>query len=85
MLFEKDRKWIRVALSMDLVRELITINYEIHGSFKCIKGIPEDAVFVCSTFHDADQISYLVFHHHSFDPVPIGGDIPIVTIGHEIL
>ncbi len=81
--FLGNRRLARVAISVDLLKDLITVNHEVRGNLKCVKGIPEDAVFIGSSFDDDRQIAYLIFYHQSFDLMPTGSSIPIIHIGHE--
>ena len=81
--FGGERRLARIAISGDLLKDCITIGCEVRGNFKCIKGIPKDAIFICSIFKDVEQITYLVFYHKSFTPVLIGQDIPIINVVHK--
>lgn len=79
-----NRRLARVAITGGLIKDIITTNSGIRGPLKVVKGIPEDAVFICSMFHDVNQIAYLIFYHQSFKSVPIGADIPTINIIHKI-
>jgi len=79
-----NRRLVRVAITGGLIKDIITTGKGIRGPLKVVKGIPEDAVFICSMFHDANQIAYLIFYCQSFDSVPVGNEIPTIDIIHKI-
>lgn len=81
--FGANRRLVKVELTGELIKDLITEGNIITGSLKCIRGIPEDAVFICSSFHDSNQVACLIFYHKSFAPVEVGSDIPTVKIMHH--
>ena len=80
----KERRLVRVAVSFDLLRDMMDEAYETHGTIRNASGLPSDAVFITDGFDQSRQIAYLIFYHESFDIVPHGVIVPEIPISHTI-
>ena len=80
----KERRLVRVAVSFDLLRDMMDEDYATSGAIKTIKGIPSDAVMITDGFDNVRQEAYLFFYHKSFDVVSPGEVVPSVSVSHSI-
>ncbi len=53
-----------------------------HRAFRVYKGLPEDVEFVRSYVDEKRGIGVFVFHHPTFEDVPIGGRIPVQDLSY---
>ena len=77
-----ERRLVRIAVSFELLRDMMDENYETPGILKTVKGLPSDAVMISDGFDTLKQQAYLFFYHESFDIVPAGDVVPTKTISH---
>ena len=83
MLDEIERRLVRVVFHEPYLMQFLTDGNELH--FRCIKGLPTGAVLVNGLL-DIETFEYnLYFRHASFDVVPHGDKIPVLTISMESL
>jgi len=74
------RKLVRVAVSADLIHELIFQDHELKSGLRVVRGLPKDALFVGSSFNELELIVYFFFSHDSFDEVASGAIPPRLEI-----
>ena len=77
-----------VAVSSELWQHMATEGWSVSGdgrTLKCTDGLPEGAELVNSYYDGQRQTATLVFHHSSFNNVPVGGVIPILDIVHSMI
>ncbi len=77
-----ERRLVRVALSFELLRDMMDEDYETPG-IKTVKGLPSDAVMVGDGYDIKNHCVYLFFQHESFDLTPSGTEIPERVITQE--
>ncbi len=80
----KERRLVRVAVSFELLRDMMDQGYRTPGAIKAVRGLPSDAVMTGDGFDVASQEAWLFFYHESFDIVPAGEVIPVVQITHSV-
>lgn len=81
------RRIVRAAVSAELMAEFMregwTIPSKGTAAVTCEKGIPPDAKYAGMIAWPENHSAWLIFEHESFDVVPEGSVIPIVTITHR--
>ncbi len=80
----KERRLVRVAVSFELLRDMMYADYKTLGAIKSIKGLPSDAEMVGDSFDVTKLEAYLFFSHESFDRVPRGEPIPMLPVCHDV-
>lgn len=75
-----DRRLVAVSVHIDLLINLMREGYRTDNPLRCINGVPDDAVFVGAIDDPRSLCVYYVFHHPSFDVVPEGVQIPVITV-----
>ena len=75
-----ERRLARVAISHDLLFDLMTEGHVNIRPWKVAEGIPSDAVFISSHFDERNMQAYLTFTHPSFHEVPVGSVIPFINV-----
>ena len=73
---DNDRKLVAVAISFPLLIEMMRQGYHAEYGIKCTDGVPPDATFVGSFTEGRTQTAYFIFQHDSFEPVPVGHELP---------
>jgi hypothetical protein len=77
-----ERRLARVAISFELLLDMMTEGYEVLGGVRVVKGVPKDAQFVFSQFDEDKLTAYLVFTHPDFAPIQPGQTIPDLPVNH---
>jgi len=67
----------------------VKINYDVIESwlkstgddcvFHSVVGVPRDAKMINLNYDFKSEMFYALFEHESFEPVPAGNEIPVVT------
>ena len=70
---------MRVVICEELLTQMLTQGYNVQN-VECTHGLPQDAVFIASTFDDEKMLCSLIYYHPDFSKVPGGGSIPVVDI-----
>ena len=69
---------VRVAVSCDIVRHMVTNGRRVCAAIEVEGGLPEGAQFTHSAFDPSEGIAYLFYEHESFAPVPFGERVPLI-------
>jgi hypothetical protein len=79
----KTRNIVRVPVHMDLFQDFITQSNDLRITY-CSKGLPEDAVWVGTTWDIERMTIFMFFAHETFAPVDEGAIPPDLTpmLGH---
>ena len=72
------RRMVRVAVSCDIVRHMVTNGRRVCAAIEVEGGLPEGAQFTHSAFDPSEGIAYLFYEHESFAPVPFGERVPLI-------
>ena len=71
-----NRRLVAVPIASHYLIETMMEGYNSH--FKCVKGIPKDAVFISDYYDPTKRCGMLLFYHPSFKCVGLGSEIPVV-------
>ena len=74
------RRLACVAVAFPLLFQLMTKGWKTAGVVRTVEGLPKGALFLTSFSEPKTQTAYFVFHHKSFEEVPIGSLIPMVEV-----
>ena len=70
----------KVMMSHELFQEIMTEGWDAH--WRCLEGLPEGAELV-NTFFEGGRVGgtiHFVYHHESFEDVPVGDFMPEVMV-----
>ena len=82
---DNDRRLVFVAVSFELLSEMVYKGYKVENGIECVEGLPDGAVCVGSFFDWQSMTGYITFQHKSFPIIPLGSIIPIVRVSHRKL
>ena len=77
------RRIARVPISFEALVKIMTNGWEAKHT-KCVKGLPDGAEFVGSTFDIDRLVVYLYFSHKDFQLVAEGSPIPNLEVIHAM-
>ena len=77
------RRMLKVPISFEFLSQFMVQGNEF-SNIKCVKGLPEDAILIGSSFDADAQIVYLIFMHESFEEVPWGHVMPELQVEHKM-
>lgn len=82
---DKERRLVAVPLSSDYMVDMMREGFHWKHEYKCITGVPKDAVMVTDYFDYMAQRVMIVFYHPSFAVVKQGEILPVLNVRYELI
>lgn len=79
----RERRLKKVAITFQLMEQMLHQDYKVEHGIECVQGVPPDAILVGSYTDSVIMVGYLIFHHPSFDITPWGQVIPSIEVTHR--
>ena len=80
---DKERRLVAVPISNDYLIDMLREGFHWKHEYKCITGVPKDAVMVTDYFDYMAQRAMIVFYHPSFEIVQEGCILPVLNVCYE--
>ena len=82
---KKERRLVAVQISSEYIIDTLREGFTSKRGFKCVFGVPKDAVMVSDCFDPMTQRAMIIFYHPSFEIVKDGCVLPIISVGYETI
>jgi hypothetical protein len=82
---DKERRLVAVPISNGYLIDMLREDFHWKHEYKCITGVPKDAVMITDYFDFMAQRAMIVFYHPSFAIVKEGEILPVLNVRYELI
>ena len=80
---DKERRLVAVPVSSTYLIDMMREGFQHADQYRCVAGVPKDAVMVSDYFDYMTQRAMIIFYHPSFEIVADGCMLPVLNVVYE--